>query len=376
MTVGRVVVEADGGARGNPGPAGYGAVVVDPDTDVVLAERAAAVGVATNNVAEYSGLIAGLAAAAELGARVVAVRMDSKLVVEQMSGRWQIKNAGLRPLAAEASALAREFDQVSYQWVPRARNARADALANAAMDAAARGGQPVNAVPTDVPVSRPPKSEAPAPATPRWAPHTGTPTRLLLVRHGATAHTASGRYSGQGDVPLSPAGEAQAAAVARRVAALVADPAAVVSSPLRRARATADAVAARYGIPVTVDSDLAECDFGAFEGLTFGEVSARFPTELQAWLADTAVAPPGGESFDAVAERTAAATARLRERHRDRTVVVVSHVSPIKLVLRDALAGGAAVLYRIHLDPASVSIVDYWVDGGVSVRGVNDTAHL
>jgi len=133
----RVVVEADGGARGNPGPAGYGAVVREANTGEVLAERSEALGVATNNVAEYSGLIAGLTAAAELGAVSVVVRMDSKLVVEQMSGRWQIKHPGLRPLAAEAAALVRRFDSVTFEWVPRDRNRYADALANAAMDQAA-----------------------------------------------------------------------------------------------------------------------------------------------------------------------------------------------------------------------------------------------
>jgi len=134
----KVIVEADGGARGNPGPAGYGAVVREAATGEVLAERQQAIGVATNNVAEYSGLIAGLAAAAELGAVEVEVRMDSKLVVEQMSGRWQIKNPGLRPLAAQAASLIRRFDSVVFRWVPRNQNVRADALANAAMDAAAR----------------------------------------------------------------------------------------------------------------------------------------------------------------------------------------------------------------------------------------------
>ena len=107
MTSLRVLVEADGGARGNPGPAGYGAGVRDSDTGEALAERSASLGVTTNNVAEYSGLIAGLQAAAELGATAVDVRMDSRLVVGQMSGRWQIKNPGLRPLAAQAAALIR-----------------------------------------------------------------------------------------------------------------------------------------------------------------------------------------------------------------------------------------------------------------------------
>lgn len=143
----RVIVEADGGARGNPGPAGYGAVVCEAGTGEILAERAEALGVTTNNVAEYSGLIAGLSAAAEMGAVEVEVRMDSKLVVEQMSGRWQIKHPGLRPLAAQAAALVRRFESVSFRWIPRAENTRADALANAAMDAAAAvAGEPAPAV--------------------------------------------------------------------------------------------------------------------------------------------------------------------------------------------------------------------------------------
>jgi probable phosphoglycerate mutase len=133
----KVVVEADGGSRGNPGPAGYGAVVLDPDTDEVLVERAEGLGVTTNNVAEYRGLIAGLRAAAELGATDVEVRMDSKLVVEQMCGRWKIKHPAMRPLAEEASELVREIGSVRFQWIPRLRNSRADALANQAMDSQA-----------------------------------------------------------------------------------------------------------------------------------------------------------------------------------------------------------------------------------------------
>ena len=126
----KVIVEADGGARGNPGPAGYGAVVREAATGEVLLERYDSIGVATNNVAEYSGLVAGLTAAAELGAVDVEVRMDSKLVVEQMSGRWQIKHPGLRPLAAEAAGVAGRLTPCGT-WIPRERNRRADALANA-----------------------------------------------------------------------------------------------------------------------------------------------------------------------------------------------------------------------------------------------------
>jgi len=139
----RLLVEADGGSRGNPGAAGYGAVVRDAVTGEVLAEVSESIGRATNNVAEYSGLIAGLRAAGRIAPGAAAeVRMDSKLVVEQMSGRWKIKHPDLRALAAEAGQAARALGRVTYTWVPRERNTSADRLANQAMDAAAaRGGQ-------------------------------------------------------------------------------------------------------------------------------------------------------------------------------------------------------------------------------------------
>jgi probable phosphoglycerate mutase len=345
----KVVLEADGGARGNPGPAGYGAVVRDAGTGAVLAERWDSLGTATNNAAEYAGLIAGLKAARDLGATEVEVRMDSKLVIEQMAGRWQIKHPGLRPLAAEAASLAAGFRTVTYQWIPRERNQAADALANKAMDA----------------------------APPRWDPPSEPATRFILVRHGQTEFTAEGRYSGRGDVPLSVIGEEQASAAAVRVASL-APVAAVYSSPLSRCTRTAAVISAALDPQpdVVEEPDLIECDFGQWEGLTFAEVREKNAAALNAWLGSTSVAPPGGESFEQVSTRVRRAMGRLRSRHPAQTVVVVSHVSPIKLILRDALAAGDALLHRLYLDPAGISIVDAYPDGGVAVRGVNETGHL
>jgi len=131
--VDEVVVWSDGGARGNPGPAGYGVVVTDRE-GTVLAELSEGIGWATNNVAEYQGVIAGLRQAGSLGATRVVVRADSLLVVNQQLGRWKVRNEGLQPLAAEARRLARAFERVTWQHVPRERNRRADALANRAMD--------------------------------------------------------------------------------------------------------------------------------------------------------------------------------------------------------------------------------------------------
>ncbi|GAB3157152.1 bifunctional RNase H/acid phosphatase [Micromonospora sonneratiae] len=390
----KVVIEADGGARGNPGPAGYGAVVRDAGSGEVLAERSESIGVATNNVAEYRGLIAGLEAAAEVGAAEVNVRMDSKLVVEQMSGRWQIKNPGLRPLAAQAAGLVRRFDSVTFGWIPRERNRHADALANAAMDLAA--GRPVEPVPAQAPApaEEPPREALAAEATARarahevaaqassartsWEPRPAmTATRLVLVRHGETELTAQRRYSGRGDVPLSERGLAQARATAGRVASLAPSVAAVVSSPLSRCTATAGVLARALGdVPVIPEADLVECDFGQWEGRTFAEVRDRWSGELDAWLASPTVAPPDGESFAQVTTRVRRAVAALMATYPGETVVVVSHVSPLKLILRDALAAGDAFLHRLYLEPAGLSIVDTWPDGGVAVRTVNDTAHL
>jgi broad specificity phosphatase PhoE/ribonuclease HI len=363
-----VRIEADGGSRGNPGPAGYGAVVLDSDGEVLL-ERFGSLGVTTNNVAEYSGLIEGLKAALELGAVQADVRMDSKLVIEQMSGRWQIKNPGLRPLAAEAAALVKRFDAVTFDWIPRERNKAADALANQAMDEAAG-----RRTPSSSGVSSSPE---PAPV-PSWAPPAmDNATRLILVRHGETALTQQGRYSGRGDPELTDEGQAQAMAAAGRVAGLSRDVTAIMTSPLRRCVRTAELISAEVGaVPVTVVEDLIECDFGRWEGLTFGEVQERWPREMQAWLSSTSVAPPGGESFQAVAKRVRGTLATIVKSHPGGVVVVVSHVTPIKLILRDALAAGDAFLHRLYLDAAGISMMDVWPDGNVAVRSVNETAHL
>lgn len=212
-------------------------------------------------------------------------------------------------------------------------------------------------------------------ASASWTGQVGAPTRLLLLRHGQTELSAHRRYSGRGDPPLTPLGEAQAAAAAKRLAGEP-DVAAVLTSPLARARRTAEAVAAAAGVPLHVHEGLIETDFGAWEGLTFTEARERDPDLHGRWLGSSDVAPPGGESFAEVGRRVAAEREAIVAAHPARTVVVVSHVTPIKILLRDALAAGPSVLYRLHLDLASLSIVELYPDGGASVRLVNDTGHL
>ena len=359
----RVIVEADGGSRGNPGPAGYGAVVRDAVTGAVLAERKDAIGVDTNNVAEYRGLLAGLQAAAELGATSVIVRMDSKLVVEQLSGRWQVKHERLRPLAREAAELRSSFAEVSFEWVPREQNRHADRLANEAMDEAA----------TRPTAARSPRSSA-APAG-AWMPPTGAATRLILVRHGATAHNVENRFSGGNALPLSDLGEQQAKQLADRFATFSAI-SLVASSPLPRARQTADAIADRLGLPVVVVDGFTELNFGAWEGLTYHEVVREWPDEWVQWSTKPDVAPPEGESIAELTRRFRRARDEIVARVPNGQVVVVTHVTPIKALLRVALDAPPSALFRFHLDPASVSIIDYFLDGASSVRLVNDTSHL
>ena len=362
----KVVVEADGGSRGNPGPAGYGAVVFSRDRDTVLAERKAAIGTATNNVAEYRGLIAGLEGALDVGASVVEVAMDSKLVVEQMTGRWRVKHPDLQPLNRRANELVGEFDRVAFSWIPRAENSHADRLANEAMDAAA-----------DETVQSAKRSESVATPTssPGWTGARGEPTRLLLLRHGQTELSVQRRYSGRGNPPLTELGRKQADAAANFLAERGGINA-VVSSPLERALATATAAADRLGLGVTVEADLIETDFGGWEGLTFSEAAERDPELHTRWLRDTSLPPPDGESFDTVAHRVRRARNRIISDHGGSTVLVVSHVTPIKTILRLALDASEGILYRLHLDLASLSIAEFYPDGASSVRLVNQTAYL
>jgi broad specificity phosphatase PhoE/ribonuclease HI len=364
----KVLAEADGGSRGNPGPAGYGAVVFSADRETVLAESKESIGRATNNVAEYRGLIAALEAAAGVGATEVAVSMDSKLVVEQMVGRWRVKHPDLIPLHQRARELAAGFDRVTYAWIPRAKNSHADRLANEAMDAAADPTATPEPAESLKPVA-PPSSPA------GWTGARGTPTRLLLLRHGQTELSVERRYSGRGNPPLTELGRRQADAAARYLAER-GGIAAVVSSPLQRAYDTATAAAKGLGLDVTVDDDLIETDFGAWEGLTFGEAAARDPELHTRWLRDTAQPPPDGESFDVVMHRVRRARNRIIAEYGDATVLVVSHVTPIKTILRLALDAGEGILYRLHLDLASLSIAEFYPDGGSSVRLVNQTAYL
>jgi len=205
-------------------------------------------------------------------------------------------------------------------------------------------------------------------------PAQGGPAVMLLLRRGQTPMSVEKRYAGRTDVPLTDTGVRQAVAAAKRLAS--AGIGAIVSSPLQRAVQTAEEVAAVTGAPVVTDDGFRETDFGVWEGLTFAEVRQRWPDEMTAWLADPQVAPPDGESFAEVSERVTAALHRVLAGWERQTVLIVSHVTPIKTLVAAALLAPPAALYRMHLDVAALCEIDWYADGPAVLRSFNDTAHL
>ena len=382
-----VLIYADGGSRGNPGPAGYGAVVLSADGQQVLAERSEFLGRATNNVAEYSGLIAGLRAAAELGASRVQVRMDSKLVVEQMSGRWQVKHPDMRPLARTASELVKGFEKVSLQWIPRAQNSYADRLANQAMDRGTGIRQGID--PAVDPAAAPPEPEPELPLEPaeparraagdvagRPAPHPGGVTTVIFVRHGETTWGALGKFAGREDVELTERGRLEAKAVASRIAPL--RPAAVLTSPLQRCRDTAEAIAAAaaWTPPIRPADALLDGALGEWTGCTGAEIAKRWPSKYARWRIEPDSAPPGGESFTAVRKRVGPLITEVVDEFAGLTVVLVSHAAAIKMALVEAFGVPSAVAYRMRVDTASMSAFNAHADGTTVVWAFNETGHL
>jgi ribonuclease H / adenosylcobalamin/alpha-ribazole phosphatase len=207
-----------------------------------------------------------------------------------------------------------------------------------------------------------------------WRPAEGEPTVTVLLRHGQTPMSVQKRYAGRSDAPLTDAGVQQAAAAAKRLTS--AGLGVIVTSPLLRTVQTAQEVAAVTEAAVVTDDGFRETDFGAWEGLRFAEVRERWPAELAAWLADPEVAPPGGESFTDVSARVTAALHRVLAARAGQTVLIVSHVTPIKTLVAAALLAPPAALYRMHLDVAALCEIDWYADGPAVLRSFNDTGHL
>ncbi len=365
MTYRSVQIETDGGARGNPGPAAYGAVLFDAETRTVIAEKAAAIGVASNNVAEYRGLIAGLELYREYADGAdLEVRMDSKLVVQQMSGAWAIKHPDMRALALQARRLAPEG--TTYTWIPREQNKYADRILNEALD-----GQPVPqgepGATDDTLVQA--QEERPKPP---W--EQGPPTTLILVRHGETDHTRDRKFSGLGgeDPGLNDDGRAQVRATAEWLAPLAESVDAIVTSPLRRTRESAEIIASVFDQTVTVEDGLAEAAFGMWEGRTFADARELDPGGFDTWLGSLDLPAGGtGESLNDVEKRVRAALERLLARHPGKTILATSHVTPIKLLVKVALDMPTQSIFKTELAPASVTVISWFPDGRPVLRLFN-----
>jgi ribonuclease H / adenosylcobalamin/alpha-ribazole phosphatase len=369
-----VLIEADGGSRGNPGPAAFGAVLFDAETREVIAERAECIGRATNNVAEYHGLIAGLELYLEHTPEAdLEVRMDSKLVVEQMSGRWKVKHPSMVPLASRAQMLA-PFG-TTYTWIPREQNKHADRILNEALDAQA-GRAPRRGVAERDASAGPGVAErdASAKGAQRGWSGPGPATTLVLVRHGVTPHTVDKRFSGGlgGSNPgLSDEGRDQIRATADWLSPLAEEIDVVVSSPVRRTHESAEIIGARLDKEVRTEGGLAEMEFGSWDGLTYAELREKHPDELDAWLGSLDHPAGGGESFRVVEKRVLASLDRLLEEYAGRTVLVVSHVTPIKVLVARALGAPLESVYRMEMAPASVSVLSFFEDGNAAMRLFN-----
>ena len=187
-----------------------------------------------------------------------------------------------------------------------------------------------------------------------WDNPTADPTTTVLLRHGDTQLSPEHRFSGLRDLPLSASGTRQAKAAAGRLAS-GAPIDAVISSPLRRAAATAAIAAGELGLTASTDDDLRETDFGDWDGFTLAEIQERWPAAAAAWRRDPEQAPPGGESFADASHRVNRVCDRLLRQHAGQTVLVVSHITPIKIMLCRALGAPLSTLYRLYLGSACIS---------------------
>ena len=385
MTQEHLIIEADGGSRGNPGPSGSGAVVIDAESGRVITEISTFGGIATNNVAEYKAVIAGLTEAFRHNPNAkVTVRMDSKLVVEQMSGNWKIKHPDMQVLGIEVQKLV-AGKSVSWVWIPREQNSRADALANEAMDTEVDAIRHLDG--EAAPSSRSIEFNPLLPSSVRAPGEVTEPlTTLILVRHGRTPLTEAHKISGgTGDDPaLSELGRQDAAAVAEVIAGFGAQsafshipaPNVVVSSPMQRTRETGSAIASKLGLANEIEEQLREISFGDWDGHTNQEVAELWPEVFQAWRGSWDEEPPKGESLAKFDSRIREVRELILRKYAGQTVVVVAHVMPIRGFISQALDAGAAGYWTIQVAPCSITIIRQWGTSHSELVTTNFTGHL
>ncbi len=388
LSSGSFIVEADGGSRGNPGPAGSGAVVFDASTGEVLVEVARFIGIATNNVAEYVAIIAGVEQVFLIDPSAnIRVRMDSKLVVEQMSGRWKIKHPDMQQLAASLHEIIRGR-VVQFEWIPRELNGHADSLANKAMDEEADSVKLFTKNPQDgVPAAPIAEFNSESPSSVRAPSGVTEPlTTVILVRHGRTPLTESKRISGRGGAnpELSRAGIQDAKTVAKELGKVGRSSLwshlpkidAVVASPIARTQQTARIIAEELDVVVSTNDDIAEISFGTWDGLTHAEAESLDPEIWKSWQGSWQVSPPGGESLEVFDQRVGNGISAIVTEHAGKCVVVVSHVMPIRGFVKRALDAGISAYWRPQIAPCSITIIRFWGNQAAETVVLNSTAHL
>lgn len=364
------VLYGDGASRGNPGAAAYGAVIYDTSGNLV-AELGENLGVRTNNYAEYQAVIAGLRHIETNwpGAKVL-VRMDSKLVVEQLSGRWQIKHPELRELAHEAIRIMRNLS-VELEWVPREQNSAADAAANRALDKGDFG----HAVELSMSSVQPKSIRSPRQSI--------EPTTFVLIRHGHTQLTESNLISGSNgeDPALSELGFLEAGLAAKAADELLArfglaTVSKVLHSPQLRTTQTAALVAKHFEVDMRGDARFKEIGFGDWEGHSMAEMEASSAQEISNWRGSMTAKPPGGESVDDLESRVRAGLSEAISEFNGQTVAIVSHMMPLRAILRHALGGPNSLSWTLQFAPASVSVVRYFGENFAEVFSINSCQHL
>jgi ribonuclease H / adenosylcobalamin/alpha-ribazole phosphatase len=361
-----LILYADGASRGNPGPASLGAVLYQDHQEITRISKP--LGITTNNFAEYSAVIAGLeyVVAHGLGPQLL-VRMDSKLVVEQLSGRWQIKHPELRELAKKAFLLMTSLT-VSFEWIPREQNYEADALANLALDE-----------PAHIPTGELSKVQPRSIRAPRQH---FEPTVIVAVRHGHTASTEGGLISGSKDnPPLSELGLKEAKLTALEIAKLLerfelASPSLVVHSDQLRAAQTAESIAGELRLNAEPDSRLREISFGDWERVSMAELEQSSSAAVDSWRGSLTARPPAGESVADLENRVNQTVRELISENVGKTVVLVAHMMPMRSIARLAMGADSSAHWSIQFQPGSISVYRFFGTDFAEVFTINSCQHL
>ena len=365
-----IVVYCDGASRGNPGPASYG-VHIEDETGSTIADFGEALGNQTNNYAEYQGVIAALRFLTTTEHRLVTIRLDSKLVVEQLSGRWKVKSPEIKELVFEASQLLGAFD-VKLEWIPRDKNTFADANANRALDEG-----DFHSEEADLPLS------AAQPRSIRAPRQKTDPTTLVVIRHGSTDSTSANLIAGGDgeDVGLNEKGAREATFAADAVAPLLKffdlpPVTSIIHSPMKRTTQTAEALFGTEGVVGISDERLREIAFGDWDGMSMNAMEIESSQELAKWRASTSQRPPGGESILDLEDRVSALVSEAVLENQGRTVVLVTHMMPSRVIAKLAQRSADSTYWNINFAPGGISIYRFFGTGFVETFAINSCAHL